>query len=386
MIRVLWERPNVSAWTGGLNYFRNLCQAIYSLPGRTVEPMILGSAEGLPSPLCQAPAIPMYSKPPEMLRDFRYVRNLLEGVMLGRGKDYERYLRRHGIQLFSHGAIPSSPTNIPFLAWIPDFQQRHLPQFFSPQEIGMRNRSHARLAKVAQGILLSSEDARQDFNRFHPGHEKKTKVLHFVSIPPSVMEMPPAAHVLNKYNIDEPFLHVPNQLWAHKNHEIILNALCLLKKRGCCPLVVSTGQVEDHRNPDYFKQLYRRVKNAGMGERYRFLGLVDYKEACVLMRSSVALINPSLFEGWSTTVEEAKSLGKRMLLSALPVHREQAPARSAFFDPRNAEQLAFLMEEALAIHDPSQDQRAMQAAEEALSGRIQTFGKEYENIVQEMVK
>jgi glycosyltransferase involved in cell wall biosynthesis len=42
------------------------------------------------------------------------------------------------------------------------------------------------------------------------------------------------------------------------------------------------------------------------------------------MRASTALINPSLFEGWSTTVEEAKSTGTPMILSDLGVHREQA--------------------------------------------------------------
>ncbi len=42
------------------------------------------------------------------------------------------------------------------------------------------------------------------------------------------------------------------------------------------------------------------------------------------MLCSTALINPSQFEGWSTTVEEAKSLGVKMLLSDLEVHKEQA--------------------------------------------------------------
>ncbi len=61
------------------------------------------------------------------------------------------------------------------------------------------------------------------------------------------------------------------------------------------------------------------------------------------MRACTALINPSLSEGWSTTVEEAKSLGVPMLLSDLRVHREQAGDCAYYFDPEAAGQLASLM-------------------------------------------
>ena len=43
------------------------------------------------------------------------------------------------------------------------------------------------------------------------------------------------------------------------------------------------------------------------------------------------MINPSLFEGWSSTVEECKSVGKNMILSDLNVHKEQYPTQT-FFD------------------------------------------------------
>ena len=52
-----------------------------------------------------------------------------------------------------------------------------------------------------------------------------------------------------------------------------------------------------------------------------------------------ALLNPSRFEGWSTTVEEAKAVGTPMLLSDIAVHREQAP-QARFFAPDDALSLA----------------------------------------------
>ncbi len=383
MIRALWEMPDASAWTGGLNYFRNLAQALASLPERTVEPVLAGAAGNLPEPLCRLPSISRYSAPPSGSWAPRGLRVRLERRWRGEDRDYDRYLRRHGIGLLSHLTVPSGKTDVPLLAWIPDFQHRHLPQLFSQKIVDWRTNRYAWLAEIAQGILLSSEDARRDFNRFHPGYDAKAHVLHFVAIPPLPADLPALERVLEKHGIAEPYFHIPNQIWAHKNHGIVLEALGLLRRRGRpCPLVVSTGQTDDYRHPDYFQRLIRQVQEAGMEERYRFLGLVDYSEACALMRGAVALVNPSLFEGWSTTVEEAKSLGKRMILSSLAVHREQAHDRSSFFDPQDAESLARRMEEALATHDPAQEAKAMQSAGEALPGRVGEFGKTYEAIVQ----
>ena len=58
-----------------------------------------------------------------------------------------------------------------------------------------------------------------------------------------------------------------------------------------------------------------------------------------LMYYSIAVINPSKSEGWSSTVEQAKSMGKMVLLSNLKVHKEQSPFRQFYFDPNNKQKL-----------------------------------------------
>ncbi|MER8775718.1 hypothetical protein NKH79_13690 [Mesorhizobium sp. M0977] len=79
-----------------------------------------------------------------------------------------------------------------------------------------------------------------------------------------------------------------------------------------------------------------------MSGHFRHLGLVPYEDVFGLNAASDALINPSLFEGWSTTVEEAKALGTRMLLSDISLHREQAP-NATFFPVDDAVALASAM-------------------------------------------
>ncbi len=96
--------------------------------------------------------------------------------------------------------------------------------------------------------------------------------------------------------------------------------------------------------------------------------MISYPDLLHLIAGATALVNPSLFEGWSTTVEEAKALGTPMLLSDLAVHREQAGGRAQFFDPQNPQKLADLMLRLsqVPVEDfESSRARAMQVSESA---------------------
>ena len=67
-----------------------------------------------------------------------------------------------------------------------------------------------------------------------------------------------------------------------------------------------------------------------------------------LSSSSILFIGgcpPMQGVGWSTVVEDARCLGKKMILSDFPVHIEQDPPDSVFFERHSPQQLAILMAE-----------------------------------------
>ena len=82
------------------------------------------------------------------------------------------------------------------------------------------------------------------------------------------------------------------------------------------------------------------IEELDLGDRFRILGLIPRRDVVSLLRSCKCLINPSLFEGWSSTVEEARAFGVPMLLSDIPVHREQMGDEATYFDPEDASDLA----------------------------------------------
>ena len=123
----------------------------------------------------------------------------------------------------------------------------------------------------------------------------------------------------------------------------MIEALRILRQQGYNPVVAASGRAEDYRYPEHFAGLQALVAGYELTHNFRFLGVVPRPHVFSLMRVCTALINPSLSEGWSTTVEEGKSLGVPMLLSDLRVHREQAGNCACFFDAKAAAELASLM-------------------------------------------
>lgn len=377
MMRIAWPNPQYATWTGGLNYFSNLARAYASVPESRFEIVLLGEKEPLPAPLDGLAHLTlscMRRYAPQRVWD-----KVLRGCSESGGLRASS-LARNNISLLSHSHALGLRSPVPALCWIPDFQDVYLPEFFTAKELRHRAAWHARLARSAQGIMLSSHDAHKDFCRLFPEAAHKAHVLHFVAHIPAEAELPPAAEVLQAYAIAEPYFHLPNQLWAHKNHRLVLEALRLLHAEERCPLVISTGQTDDYRNPKYFGELRNTLYASGLEERFRFLGRVPFAHVAVLMRNAVALINPSRFEGWSTTVEEAKSAGKKILLSDLAVHREQNPPRGEFFGVDDAATLAGCMLRTLQTYDPTVEAEAQEQAAVALPERMCAYGLAYEKL------
>jgi len=101
----------------------------------------------------------------------------------------------------------------------------------------------------------------------------------------------------------------------------------------------------------------------------------------VIAGACVAMINPSLYEGWSTSVEEAKSMGKTILLSNIAVHREQAPVRGLFFDPRNVEELAEKLWKTWTGYSAEAETQWVTSARSDATQRLRSYAVAYQDII-----
>lgn len=275
---------------------------------------------------------------------------------------------------------PGFGANVPDAAtvrWIPDFQHRYLPGLFSADEIEARDRSIGAIASSPGVVVLSSEVAANDFRRFFPGHRATPRVWHFCSLVDTAGVGAPSAW-REQYGIPEKYLYLPNQFWAHKNHITVLKALAILRDRhGLSIPLVCTGAQSDRRNEAHFDSLLEFVREGGIADQVHLLGLLPRKEQIEVLRGAAAVVQPSLFEGWSTVVEDARAVGRPIFLSDIPVHREQSPPNGSFFSPESEEELAALLAENWPGLNPGPDFAAEQVARERMQGRIQDSAREF---------
>ncbi len=269
--------------------------------------------------------------------------------------------------------------------WIPDFQYRYLPGLFSAKKIARFNAVRHRVADAAPVVVLSSKMAQDDFKRFYPHAGAKSRVMNFASyIEPEWFQLYPKI-TQEKYRLPEEFFLVSNQFWKHKDHAVVIEALGILKRSGIHPVVACTGGLPERSSSAYYDQLIQRIEELGLENQVRLLGLIPRIEQIQLMRSCLAVIQPSLFEGWSTVVEDARALGKPILISDFPVHLEQNPPDSYFFERGNHEQLALLITTAFSELKPGPDLEKEMFAREENSKRLLAFGRQFLEIVRTVV-
>jgi glycosyltransferase involved in cell wall biosynthesis len=369
-------------WMGGANYVRNLAAAMHAAAPETPLTWICGaglSAEWRAvSPRVEAPAPTRWNRWLGTSRSRAAFRRRIEeaGIDFVYPLTYDNFYNL-GLR-FPLGAALKG---IAWAGWIPDFQHRYLPHLFSEEELQWRDAQMALLAQEAPRVVLSSRSALADFQKFFPAQASKATLLAF-RVAPSA----PANEAAPEESTPARFFLVCNQFWKHKNHQVVFEALRILRSRGVTPLVLCTGALEDYRGDEYVRSLRAALAEPGLSEQVQLLGLVSRERLVSLMRRALAVVQPSLFEGWSTVVEDARALGRPCLLSDLPVHREQNPPGARFFPPESAEALAELMADVWEHGTAGPDLEAEAGARETACAQQLAFGREFLELARGLVE
>lgn len=354
MIRIAFWFDCPVEYTGGLNYIWNLLYAISLIKGEKIEPYIFFGnkvEESVVSrfrPYAKVVRTSVLDRKSPLWFIHKILVKFSDSLLI-----VNAIMRKYRISVVSHaqyfyGKHPSYRV----IGWIPDFQYLHLPEFFPGLDCAAETARILKLIKHSDTVVMSSYDALNDYNRIAP-HEflPRARVLPFVSQIDNEVHVASSGLVIGeiekKYGFSGKFFFLPNQFWAHKNHIVVFDAVRLLKEKGRDILIICTGNLYDYRlkNTSYADTLSKFVTANGLQQNIKILGLIDYHEVLFFMRNSVAVLNPSRFEGWSSSVEEAKSIGKPVILSNINVHVEQNPSMGRYFDPNSAVALSSILAE-----------------------------------------
>jgi glycosyltransferase involved in cell wall biosynthesis len=233
--------------------------------------------------------------------------------------------------------LPCERPGVPYVYWLSDLQYRHLTEYYTPGQLEAHDASVMEESTKAALVMLSSKAAMRDLERFFPQFVPKARVVFPVSAPTAEWFECDPAEVATRLGLPDRFLIVSNQICAHKNHAVIVEAVRRLNGEGTRVTVVCTGLRQDYRDPAFFSSLQARVNAMGLASQVLFVGALPRAEQVALMRRAIGVAQPSEFEGWGSAMSDAKVLGRPILASDLPVHHEHGADVRAYLEPHDAE-------------------------------------------------
>ncbi len=329
-----------TGWIAGFYYVRNCLNALAMLPAEEVPQIILFMPDVLTEPVM----FPEYTSRTTWLTTVK-----IPGHMLNDPQNHstlKQYFDSYPCDLeFPMISFPSFSLSTPAIGWIPDFQHRYFPEFFNDDELHTRESVYDFIIGYSNKVACSSQTVQTDLQRFYPGLLDKGIVLKFTSILPEQYLTHQPQPVLERLGLKQKYIYLPNQFWVHKNHKVVFEAWRHLKARGCKYLLVCTGYSEDYRFPGFYQELETYIVNNDLQANVRLMGFLSRADQIQIYRGASAVLQPSLFEGWSTSIEDAKSLGKVLIVSDIPVHHEQCGSEAHFFEKNNPEALADLTQQ-----------------------------------------
>jgi glycosyltransferase involved in cell wall biosynthesis len=243
------------------------------------------------------------------------------------------------------------PTQIAYRTELPtiyqpwDLQHLHYPQFFPQTVFAQREREYRDFCNRAVYVCVQTEWTRQDIIRHYGLAEEKVVVIPWGSVfdayrPPSTEDVRAAT---NKYHLPGSYFFYPAVTWPHKNHEVILRALHILKRdNGIVPHILFTGASSAYR-----QTLDKLAQELGVSEQLHFLGFVTPTELQVIFKTATAMIFPSKFEGFGLPILEAFHTGLPVLSSNSTTLPEVARDAALYFDPDSSGELSALMKRIL---------------------------------------
>jgi glycosyltransferase involved in cell wall biosynthesis len=171
-------------------------------------------------------------------------------------------------------------------------------------------------------------------------------IINFFHIPASKITPIPLAYDANHFrrlgssqqNETRPYLIYIGRHDPHKNLHRLIAAFAKMPCRDCDLVLAGTG---DRR---YTPKLQVQSVELGIADRVKFLDYVPYEQLPILLNRAIALVFPSLWEGFGLPILEAMACGTPVITSNLSSLPEVTGDAALLVNPYSIEEIAAAME------------------------------------------
>lgn len=236
--------------------------------------------------------------------------------------------------------------NIPAIVNIHDLHHRLHSEFKETSAGGrweIREYNYKNICRYAYRILTESEAGMEDILNCYS--VDKDKVIVLKMLPPFYLNPNISSSrvkvIMDNFGIKDKYFFYPAKFWPHKNHENIIHALAILRKKGLRPLMIFSGGKETEFST--FNTIMSLAEKLNVKDQVKYIGYLDSEEISAFYKNSVALIMPTYLGATNIPVLEAWKMKTAVLYSNIRGCREQLGDGGLLLDVDKPEQIAAQM-------------------------------------------
>jgi glycosyltransferase involved in cell wall biosynthesis len=218
-----------------------------------------------------------------------------------------------------------------------DIQHEYFPRYFPLKTRLLRKLTYGPSARKARQIITNSQFTRDTLMEKFCIPAGKIIPIHWGVDAAFRPDVSPAEvkRVRQKYCLPQVFAFYPANIWPHKNHPRLVQAIGLLQRkyRSDCRLVLC-GQLQWGHDA-----LLVALRAQHLQGDVLTLGYVPAEDLPALYHAASLLVYPSLFEGFGFPLVEAMSCGCPVVCSNVTSLPELAGDAAVLVNPYDVEEL-----------------------------------------------
>jgi glycosyltransferase involved in cell wall biosynthesis/SAM-dependent methyltransferase len=220
---------------------------------------------------------------------------------------------------------------VPTVCTIYDLQYKAYPQFFTPDEVAERDHTFKEACLRATMLVAISEYSRCVAIAQGQIDPASIRTIHLRMAERASSNATRRSDILASLGLARrKYVIYPANFWRHKNHEMLLTAFGIACRSGLPAdlKLVCTGASGPRQ-----RWLERAADRMMLGGRVLFPGFLSDADFSMLMANSLAVVYPSLYEGFGLPLIEAMAAGVPVACSKVTSLPEVAGNAAMFFDP-----------------------------------------------------
>jgi glycosyltransferase involved in cell wall biosynthesis len=197
-----------------------------------------------------------------------------------------------------------------------------------------RERLYRNMCARSRAILVDSETGKSHVLAAYSTDPSRIYVLPYTA--PSYIRASSAPLDFDvRYPLPAQYVFYPAQLWQHKNHVRLIEALAIVRRHHPELHLVLAGS---GKNAD--DQIRAAILRLGLDDAVHHLGYVEDAYMGELYRRSLGLVMPTFFGPTNIPPLEAMATGTPMALSRVYAMQAQSGDAAIYFDPKSTEEMA----------------------------------------------